>query len=267
MVPILFRRSTFVIQKVWHRAGFPLKCWTSGLTGAFQGGLVSSSARLSSTDSGQLQTQAAAIGFKRTSELLQSFQIPGSSFQHFHSSCVRLKKRAKPEPPPRELDLLRYDMKEIWNSPKPALYLSLAGLVPFVGPTLFMLETEGYYPELAYAQVAYGASILSFLGGARWGFALPESSPAKPDWINLSNSVVPSLLACLAMVMSDHISSAATMIIMGYGIALHYDLALLPTYPGWFKAMRAIFTIVAFLSLLATVIINGNYPEKKLFKD
>ncbi|CAG5863336.1 unnamed protein product [Menidia menidia] len=181
--------------------------------------------------------------------------------------AVRLKKRPKPEPPPRELDLLRYDMKDLWKSPKPALYLGAAGLIPFVFPTVLMAVTETYYPQLAYAQLAYAASIISFLGGARWGFALPESSPAKPDWINLANSVVPSLLAFVTMLMSDSIVPATTMVTMGLGISLHYDLSLLPTYPSWFKALRAILTIVAFFSLLGTLIMNGVYPEKCIYGD
>lgn len=202
---------------------------------------------------------------------MKKAQTHGFSFlirtQPFHSSAVRLKKRPKPEPPPKELDLLRYDMKYLWKSPKPALYLGFAGLLPFVCPTLFMAVTEGFYPDLAYAQLAYGASIVSFLGGARWGFALPESSPAKPDWINLTNSVVPSLLAWVSMLMIDNITAAGTMVIMGLGVSLHYDLALLPTYPSWFKAMRAVLTVVAFFSLLGTVFLNGFYPDKKLLGD
>lgn len=205
--------------------------------------------------------------FRRT-ELLQTHVAPFLvSSQHFHSSTVRMKKRAQPEPPPRELDLLRYDMKDLWKSPKPALGLGFAGLIPFVAPTLFMAATECYSPELAFAQLAYGAAILSFLGGARWGFALPESSPAKPDWINLANSVVPSLLAWVTMLMSDSIVPAFTMIIMGLGVSLHYDLSLLPTYPSWFKALRSVLTIVAFFSLVGTLVIRGMFPEKKIFLD
>ena len=130
-----------------------------------------------------------------------------------------------------------------------------------------MAMSEIYIPELAYAQLAYGASILSFLGGARWGFAVPESSPAKPDWINLANSVVPSLLAWVAMLMSDSIIPAVTMVIMGLGISLHYDLSLLPTYPSWFKALRSVLTFVAFFSLIGTLVIKEIYPEKNIFTD
>uniref|UniRef100_M3ZEA0 Transmembrane protein 69 n=1 Tax=Xiphophorus maculatus TaxID=8083 RepID=M3ZEA0_XIPMA len=185
--------------------------------------------------------------------------------QHFHSSAARLKKRDRPEPPPRELDLLRYDMKHLWEGPKPALCLGFAGLIPFVSPPLIMAATETFYPELAYAQLAYAAAIVSFLGGARWGFALPDSSPAKPDWINLANSVVPPLLAWAAMLLSDSLVPAAMTAIIGLGVSLHYDLSLLPTYPSWFKALRTVLTVTAFFSLLGTILMNGSFPEKYFF--
>uniref|UniRef100_A0AAQ4R7E8 Transmembrane protein 69 n=1 Tax=Gasterosteus aculeatus aculeatus TaxID=481459 RepID=A0AAQ4R7E8_GASAC len=176
--------------------------------------------------------------------------------QHFHSSAVRLKKRPKLEPPV-EMPLLRYDMKDLWKGPKPALFLGFAGLIPFISPAVFMAVTESYFPELAFAQLAY----------VRWGFALPESSPAKPDWINLANSVVPSLFAWGSMLMSDNIIPAATMVIMGLGVSLHYDLSLLPTYPSWFKALRSILSSVACFSLIGTLLISGIYPERNLFSD
>uniref|UniRef100_A0A667XJ17 Uncharacterized protein n=1 Tax=Myripristis murdjan TaxID=586833 RepID=A0A667XJ17_9TELE len=95
-----------------------------------------------------------------------SFSLCSNSKIHLHTSAARLKRREQPEPPPRELDLLRYDMRDLRKSPKPALYLGLDGLVPFVSPPLLMGVTEIYFPELAYAQLAYGASNWSFLGGA-----------------------------------------------------------------------------------------------------
>ncbi|XP_038571136.1 transmembrane protein 69-like [Micropterus salmoides] len=269
MLSVILGRSIFAAQKVWHWAGPPQRCWTSALTRASDGGSSSLQTFWASTDDGRLKPPPV-LGFRRT-KLFQKIQTHAAQFlvrnQHFHSSAVRLKKRPQLEPPPRELDLLRYDMKDLWKSPKPALYLGFAGLIPFVTPTLLMAVTESYFSELAYAQLAYGASIVSFLGGARWGFALPESSPAKPDWINLANSVLPPLLAWVAMVMSDNIIPASTMVIMALGISLHYDLSLLPTYPSWFKALRSILTTVAFFSLVGTLIINGIYPEKKLFSD
>ncbi|XP_074858701.1 transmembrane protein 69 [Carettochelys insculpta] len=184
--------------------------------------------------------------------------------QGFHCSTCCLKKKKPQEPEPKQLGLLRHDMKSLKDSPKPALRLGLAGLIPFVSVPLIMAAQQTYHPELAFAQITYGASIVSFLGGVRWGFALPENSPAKPDWMNLANSIVPPLLAWYAILFKDDLTSAAITVIFGLGIALHYDLALLPTYPNWFKALRAILTVVAVLSLLSTLALKNFYPEKQL---
>ncbi|XP_060890441.1 transmembrane protein 69-like [Labrus mixtus] len=263
MLSAVLRRSTLAAQKVRHCAGPPQRGWSSASDGGSRSLQTcwAPTARLPFLDGGDGGVKRPGTG------LLQRIQNDSGSYlvrnRHLHSSAVRLKKRQLPEAPPRELDLLRYDMKDLWKSPKPALYLGFAGLIPFVTPTLFMAVTETYSPQLAYAQLAYAASIVSFLGGARWGFALPESSPAKPDWLNLANSVVPPLLAWVTMLMSDSVISAGTMVIMALGVSLHYDLSLLPTYPSWFKAMRAVLTAVAFFSLLGTLLISGAYPEKK----
>ncbi|XP_030062099.1 transmembrane protein 69 [Microcaecilia unicolor] len=188
-----------------------------------------------------------------------------SQLQGFHSSPPHLKKRkATEEPQQRELDLLRYDMKNLKEAPKPALYLSIAGLIPFVSAPLIMAVTKVYYVEIAFAQVAYGACMLSFFGGIRWGFALMESSLARPDWLNLVNSMVPALLAWIALLCKDLPMQATILVIIGLGIALHYDLALLSGYPSWFKALRAIVTIVAASSLVATLLIPDFFPEKSL---
>uniref|UniRef100_H3AVV9 Transmembrane protein 69 n=1 Tax=Latimeria chalumnae TaxID=7897 RepID=H3AVV9_LATCH len=187
---------------------------------------------------------------------------PPRSTRRLHASPRACRKRrAEEEPQKRELDLLRYDMRELKNSPKPALYLGFGGLIPFVSAPLLMGAMEAYYPEVAFAQVAYGACIVSFLGGARWGFAIPENSPAKPDWLNLANSVVPSLIAWLALLFRDNVTGA-TLLVMGLGIALHNDLALLPGYPSWFKALRTLLTVVAACSLVATLVVQSLYPEK-----
>ncbi|XP_013877287.1 transmembrane protein 69 [Austrofundulus limnaeus] len=258
MLSAVLRRSTFAAQRVLQWAHPPQRCWTSTLTGASGGSAFSCSSK---RDSGHVKPPRAS-GLLRTPTLSALFEVRG---QCFSCSAVKLKKRARPEPPPRQLGLVRYDMEHLWKGPKPALILGFAGLIPFVCPTYLMAATETYYPDLVYAQLAYAASIVSFLGGARWGFALPECSPAKPDWINLANSVVPALFASIAMLMCDTIIPAITMAIMGLGIALHYDLSLLPTYPSWFKALRTVLTIVAFLSLLGTLTLNGVYPEKNFF--
>lgn len=153
-------------------------------------------------------------------------------------------------------------LKALFQGPKPALYLGYSGLIPFLSAPILMATTNTFYPEIAYAQMVYGASIVSFLGGARWGFSLPDGSPALPDWKNLGNSVVPSLLAWMALLCRDNIAEGALIVIMGLGLSLHYDLTLLPGYPTWFKALRTILTLVATFSLVATLALKNIYAER-----
>ncbi|XP_067997720.1 transmembrane protein 69 [Melanerpes formicivorus] len=175
--------------------------------------------------------------------------------QAFHTSLPFFKKKTPKDSQTKDLGILERSMTSLKESPKPALYLSLAGLIPFVSAPLVMAIQGTYYPELAFAQVIYGAVTVSFLGGMRWGFALPEDSPAKPDWMNLANSTIPPLFAWQAIFFKD-ITSGAVMVVIALGIALHYDVSLLPTYPRWFKVLRVVGTVVMALSLLATLLLK-----------
>ncbi|NXR87505.1 TMM69 protein, partial [Hypocryptadius cinnamomeus] len=170
----------------------------------------------------------------------------------FHTSLPVSKKKTPAESEAQSQESLG----SLKDCPKPALYLSLGGLIPFVAVPLAMAAQGTYCPWLASAQVAYGAATASFLGGMRWGFALPENSPAKPDWLNLANGTVPALLACQALLFKD-VTQGALMLTVALGIALHYDVSLLPTYPRWFKVLRVVGTVVMISSLLATVALKA----------
>ncbi|NXN18620.1 TMM69 protein, partial [Indicator maculatus] len=181
--------------------------------------------------------------------------------QAFHTSLPFLKKKTPKDSETKPPGILQRSMTSLKDSPKPALYLSLAGLIPFVSVPLTMAIQGTFYPELASAQVIYGAVTVSFLGGMRWGFALPENSPAKPDWMNLANSTIPPLFAWQAIFFKD-ITNGAVMVVMALGIALHYDVSLLPTYPRWFKVLRVVGTLVMTLSLLATLLLKMILEEQ-----
>ncbi|XP_068949797.1 transmembrane protein 69-like [Petaurus breviceps papuanus] len=173
----------------------------------------------------------------------------------YHTSSRRFKKKA-PVVPTRPPPTLSY----LLDTPKPALYVALTGLVPFVAPPLVMMMTKAYVPVLAFTQMAYGASFLSFLGGVRWGFTLPADSPAKPDIMNLACGGAPLLFSWYAFLISEGLTEAIIMVVMGFGVALHNEIFLLPHYPNWFKALRIVVTLVAFFSFVATLIIKDFYP-------
>ncbi|XP_010123251.1 PREDICTED: transmembrane protein 69 [Chlamydotis macqueenii] len=187
---------------------------------------------------------------------LNPASVYATKLQAFHTSLPFFKKKTPEESEAKDSGILQRSMKSLKDSRKPALYLSLAGLIPFVSVPLSMAIQGTYYPELAFAQITYGAVTVSFLGGMRWGFALPEDSPAKPDWLNLANSTVPPLLAWQALLFKDA-THGAVMLVMALGIALHYDISLLPTYPRWFKVLRTVGTVVIALSLLATAALKA----------
>ncbi|NXE00307.1 TMM69 protein, partial [Chaetorhynchus papuensis] len=187
-----------------------------------------------------------------TSLSLRPASVYTAKLQAFHTSLPIFKKKTPAEPEAES----QKSWESLKDSPKPALYLSLGGLIPFVAVPLAMVIQGTYCPELAFAQVTYGAATASFLGGMRWGFALPENSPAKPDWLNLANGAVPPLLACQALLFKD-ITQGAVTLVLALGITLHYDISLLPTYPRWFKVLRVVGTVVMVLSLLATVALKA----------
>ncbi|XP_062353358.1 transmembrane protein 69 [Cinclus cinclus] len=193
-----------------------------------------------------------------TSLSIKPASVYTTKLQTFHTSLPIFKKK-KPAESEAESHKSQESLKD---SPKPALYLSLGGLIPFVAVPLAMVMQGTYCPQLAFAQVAYGAATASFLGGMRWGFALPENSPAKPDWLNLANGTVPPLLACQALLFKD-VTQGAVMLMLALGIALHYDISLLPTYPRWFKVLRAVGTTVMILSLVATVALKAFLEGEK----
>ncbi|XP_059230574.1 transmembrane protein 69 [Mustela nigripes] len=187
-----------------------------------------------------------------------SFPVYMRKTQYYHTSPCSFKKQKQEVLPAKPSSTITY----LFDSPKPALYITLGGLIPFITPPLVMVMTKTYIPVLAFTQMAYGASFLAFLGGIRWGFALPEGSTAKPDFLNLANSTAPLVFSWFAFLISERLSEAIVTVIIGLGIALHIELFLLPHYPNWFKALKIVVTLVALFSFIITLLVEDIYPEK-----
>lgn len=85
--------------------------------------------------------------------------------------------------------------------PLAAAWLGGLGIIPFVGLSLATpLATDVLKAQLSFALMAYGAIILSFLGGIHWGLAIvavPKSDNML--WPRISLSVLPSLVAWVAL--------------------------------------------------------------------
>ena len=77
--------------------------------------------------------------------------------------------------------------------------LGYAGLLPFVvGALLVWVVRADAHAYVSGAMSAYGAVIVSFLGGIHWGLAFRQAEPPTPL---LVWGVVPSLVAWLAVMM------------------------------------------------------------------
>jgi len=89
------------------------------------------------------------------------------------------------------------------SPPKIAIWLGALGLIPFAAFTAMAWAAGDVTASAAaIAVVAYGAVILSFLGGAHWGFAsnAMKDQPAAAFRL-LVMSVVPSLLGWMAVLL------------------------------------------------------------------
>ena len=111
--------------------------------------MLSSSSRLLFS----LGTRAARQTLASSSSSLILSSKPSSNAS-FHTS---------PGTPTKALAIWE-DLGQLKRSPAPALSLGLAGLIPFAAAPLYMGQAGVFMPEVATAQLAYGATILSFLG-------------------------------------------------------------------------------------------------------
>ncbi len=83
--------------------------------------------------------------------------------------------------------------------PAPARLLGPAGLIPFAG--LALASLAGWEGAVG-ALVAYGATILAFIGAVHWGLALrAPAAERSADWARLGLGVLPALLAWLALLL------------------------------------------------------------------
>ncbi|KAL8584581.1 hypothetical protein ACOMHN_002311 [Nucella lapillus] len=159
-------------------------------------------------------------------------------------------------------------LKQIRFSPVPALVLGFSGLIPFVAAPSFMIFNQAFLIQIVFAQTAYGACILSFLGGVRWGFIIPEGSECPGDWLNFGYSVTPSLVAWTALLLPQPVS--ILLVIAGFAGSAYFDTAV-KGYPPWFKGLRFTLSFGAILSLwtafLCQYMLSGPSDKQKTKED
>lgn len=142
-------------------------------------------------------------------------------------------------------------MKADASIPPVPLALGAAGLIPFVGLALGIATgiDLGYGADaLARALALYGALILSFLGGVRWGIAvvMEEQDAARRGYLI---SVVPSLLAWATFLLAPG-AQLWTLLVLHIVLGLlDYGLVCREEAPEWFGRLRLGLAAVVAVSL------------------
>lgn len=123
--------------------------------------------------------------------------------------------------------------------PPAPLLLGLAGLIPFWALAIGLLlhGVLGLAPsQLDTALASYGAIIVSFLGGIRWGLAVPAGDRGR----NYATSVVPSLVAWVLLAAPEPWRLAGLgLVALALG-PLDLDLVRGGIAPAWFGTLRLI---------------------------
>lgn len=126
--------------------------------------------------------------------------------------------------------------------------LGLAGLLPFVASAAVAQLDEGQRPVAILALLAYGAIILSFLGGTWWGRRFDRN-----DGPGLVLAVLPSIWAWFSVLAWQAVQPQVGLAAMASGfVAVHlYDWHLTRRgfWPWRYLTLRSVLTTGALASL------------------
>lgn len=149
-------------------------------------------------------------------------------------------------------------MSDTHRIPTLALWGGLAGWIPFWAPVLLALQAiqTGRSPatELALFTL-YGALILSFLGGARWGRALAPDAPEHP--VLWALALVPTCLGLVAI--GAHWAggpiAGIALILAGLIAQLGWDRLAVrqAVLPVWYGRLRLVLSLGAILAGLVSL--------------
>ena len=147
------------------------------------------------------------------------------------------------------------DRSLLGKIPGPALWLGLAGLIPFVAGAVAAWANIPLLPPAAGLKLAiiYGAIILSFLGGIRWGTAIGPYDKGRQA-LEFPASVLGSLAGLAAAFLPA--IPALTLLIAGFLMQGLWDVMSVDAgrLPHWFGRLRMILTAGAVVSLVAALL-------------
>ena len=143
-----------------------------------------------------------------------------------------------------------FSLRSLFSTPGPYMLYGLGGLIPFMSAPFYMQLTGEFNPLIAHAQLVYGATILSFLGGVSWGNHL--NRPEQASLESLSYSILLPLVAWPAVLLYPN--PASFLVMTGGIIYAGVKDTGTASYPRWFKNLRFLLSTLVALSLSATLI-------------
>ena len=138
--------------------------------------------------------------------------------------------------------------------PAAAKWLGALGAIPFVFLAVAAPFLEASVQERAhFALVAYGAVILSFLGGIHWGLAIANAGRVQGNgtaFARLGVSVVPSLVGWSALLSSGPMSLFVLAAAFSGLLLLDWHASRQAQTPAWYPKLRWPLTVVVVASLM-----------------
>jgi hypothetical protein len=136
--------------------------------------------------------------------------------------------------------------------PRVAAFLGFGGVIPFAALAAAVWAAPAVHLDfLVDAQIAYGATILSFLGAAQWGASLnkPQPEAGRLIW-----SVIPSLLAWIGLMLPPLYGLA--LLIMGVIACYAMDERAVSSgfLPLWYSGLRQPLTLLVCVMLALTAV-------------
>lgn len=152
--------------------------------------------------------------------------------------------REGPQPDPRAI--------------RTARLLGFAGLAPFVCLSLWLYAIapdHEWRDGTILLLLAYGAVILSFLGGARWGLALAGRHGDAP--VDFAAAMAPPLIGWVSVFIPVPYAFAILAVAFAAQgawdtLAVHAGKA-----PGWYGDLRTILTVVVVATMIVAFIATG----------
>ncbi|MDI1286729.1 MAG: DUF3429 domain-containing protein [Reyranella sp.] len=134
--------------------------------------------------------------------------------------------------------------------PATAIWLGALGLLPFGGTALSAAFLDSGYGVWAMtALMAYGAVILSFLGGIHWGLAIASDPRNGALPRRLIVSVAPSLVAWAGLLLPLRVG--LLVLAAGFAATLYVDLRATRAgeAPSWYPRLRRPLSIAVLAAL------------------